>query len=725
MSEPAVHDRLFRLLPQVYRQRDEQRGYLLRALLRVIEREVNLVEANIDELYQNWFIETCQDWVVPYIGDLLGYQVVPAAGRPLGTSGEGEAALHDAVLVPRREVARTIAFRRRKGTLALLELLAEAAAGWPARAVEMFNLLAVTQNVKHVRLDRGRTVDVRLGEALERLGGPFDAFAHTVDVHRIGSRHGRGLHNIPNLALFVWRLGAYRVTRTQAYCHEEVGRGQGCYTFSVLGNDAPLFTRPEREPDPTTIAGPLSVPAPILRRGLRAHLADYYGEDKSFAIWTAGAEGGEELVSGDRIVAADLADWYYRPAGDKVAVDPVLGRIAFPPASEPAAVRVTYHHGFPAAMGGGEYARPMPQPYGPVKRYEVGPGDGALPSVREALRRWSHDKPERAIIEIIASGAYTEQLDIAIGARQTLVLRAADGVRAVFRLLDYEPSQSDSLRIRAQGGGRVTLDGLLVVGRGVHVEGRLDELVIRHSTFVPNWYVHAGAPEQAVAMSGERRAGGERRMSRRSASLRLVRAGGCVRIERSIVGPIFVDAAGDPVALRIADSIVDASGFDPDAIGGTDASFAHATLHASNVTVWGGVAVHAIELAEDSIFWGCVRVARRQIGCVRFSYLPPDSRTPRRFKCQPDMAIDAARGAIDKQAARRRVVPSWNSTRYGSPAYGQLAALCPDEIARGAHDDGEMGAFHDLFVPQRTTILRVRLAEYVPASTEADVIDVT
>ena len=722
MSEPAVRDRLFRLLPQVYRQRDEQRGWVLRALLRIIEREANLIEANIDELYQDWFIETCQEWVVPYIGDLLGYQVVPAAGRPLGTSGEGEAALHDATLVPRREVAKTIAFRSRKGTLALLELLAEAAAGWPARAVEMYTLLAVTQNVKHLRLERGRTVDVRLGDALEQLGGPFDAFAHTVDVHRITSRHGRGLYNIPNVALFVWRLTAFPVTRTQAYCHEEVGRGQGCYTFSVLGNDAPLFTRPVREPDPTTIAGPLNVPAPILRRALRAHLADYYGPERSFAIWTAGPGGTEELVAGDRIVAADLSDWYYRPTGKQVAVDPALGRIAFPPTREPAGVRVSYHYGFAAAMGGGEYARPMPQPYGPIKRYEVGPGEGALESIQEALRRWTKDKPERAVIEICQSGAYTEKVDIAIAAGQTLVLRAADGVRAVFRLLDYEPSQSDSLRIRTSGGGRVTLDGLLVVGRGVVVDGRLDELVIRHSTFVPNWYVQA---EQHGGHGGDRRQGGERRISRKSASLRLLCAGGCVRIERSIVGPIFVDAAGDPVDLRIADSIVDASGFEPDAIGGTDASFAHARLRAQNVTVWGGVAVHAIELAEDSIFWGCVRVARRQIGCVRFSYLPPESRTPRRFKCQPDMALEASRTPAEREDARRRVVPSWNSTRYGSPAYGQLAALCPDEIARGAHDDGEMGAFHDLFVPQRNSILRVRLAEYVPASTEADVIDVT
>ena len=58
-------DRLYELLPVVYRQRDAGQGYPLRALLQVISEQVEIVEGNIDQLYENWFIETCEDWVVP------------------------------------------------------------------------------------------------------------------------------------------------------------------------------------------------------------------------------------------------------------------------------------------------------------------------------------------------------------------------------------------------------------------------------------------------------------------------------------------------------------------------------------------------------------------------------------------------------------------------------------------------------------------------------------
>jgi hypothetical protein len=55
-------------------------------------------------------------------------------------------------------------------------------------------------------------------------------------------------------------------------------------------------------------------------------------------------------------------------------------------------------------------------------------------------------------------------------------------------------------------------------------------------------------------------------------------------------------------------------------------------------------------------------------------------------------------------------------------AYAQLAEYCATEIATGADDDAEMGAFHDLFQPQRLMNLRARLTEYTPVATDADVI---
>ena len=164
--EPS--DRLYDLLPAVYRMRDAAEGLPLRDLLRVIAEQVDVVEHDIAALYENWFVETAADWAVPYLADVIGY-------TPLSTTtpaGDGETArdlARTAMLVPRRDVANTLRNRRRKGTLAILEELAADVAGWPSAAVEFYRLLAWTQSLNHQRPTRGRTVDLRDVEALDRL----------------------------------------------------------------------------------------------------------------------------------------------------------------------------------------------------------------------------------------------------------------------------------------------------------------------------------------------------------------------------------------------------------------------------------------------------------------------------------------------------------------------------------------------------------------------------
>ena len=46
-------DRLNELLPAIYRQRDAEQGWPLQALLQVITEQVDIVEADIDQLYEN------------------------------------------------------------------------------------------------------------------------------------------------------------------------------------------------------------------------------------------------------------------------------------------------------------------------------------------------------------------------------------------------------------------------------------------------------------------------------------------------------------------------------------------------------------------------------------------------------------------------------------------------------------------------------------------------
>jgi hypothetical protein len=147
------------------------------------------------------------------------------------------------------------------------------------------------------------------------------------------------------------------------------------------------------------------------------------------------------------------------------------------------------------------------------------------------------------------------------------------------------------------------------------------------------------------------------------------------------------------------------------------------TLTIRNTTVFGIVDVHAIALAENCLFTGCVNVARRQIGCMRFCYVPCGCRTPRRYRCQPDDAIAALRRRLpdpDRLYAailseQLRLRPQFTAEHYGRPGYAQLGLHCAAEIVGGADDDSEMGAYHDLFQAQRAANLRARLAEFTPA----------
>ena len=116
MSTNLSTDRLYELLPVLYRRRDAAQGYPLKALLSVIGEQVDVIEDDIEQLYEDWFIETCQDWAVPYIGDLIGYRRVNEAGLP-GDIDSLRERQRNRMLMPRREVAQTVAMRRRKGTL--------------------------------------------------------------------------------------------------------------------------------------------------------------------------------------------------------------------------------------------------------------------------------------------------------------------------------------------------------------------------------------------------------------------------------------------------------------------------------------------------------------------------------------------------------------------------------------------------------------------------------
>jgi hypothetical protein len=730
-------DRLFELLPAIHQTRDADAGHPLQALLRLIGREAQVVEDDLRSLYDGWFIETCADWIVPYIGDLVGFSPAPEAGDPANLDvSDPRSRLR--VLVPRRDVADTVRARRRRGTLALLEDLARDSAGWPARAVEFFRLLVWAQNLNHQRPLPPATADLHDMRALADLDTAFDRLSHTVDVHRPNSTLTPGRYNIPSLGLFVWRLRSYTVSHCHAYSLEDVGPHR--FTFSALGNDTQLFNVP-RPDEETAISGPLELPVPITRYDLEDRLdadpsdsgairsvasADYYGLGRSLAIWAPDwpVRGAPQPVPRERIIPADLSGWTSKTPRDHIAVDPELGRFAFPARQLPrGSVYVSYAYGFAAPIGGGEYERPISQPSGAIV-YRVGADrPGAVETIQDALHRWrtTSPRPPVAVIEIIDSEVYTEPLNIRLDEGENLQIRAHDRARPIIRLLDYIVDRADPLKVSGARGSSLTLDGLLISGRGLMVEGPepddcperpedLCEVVIRHCTLVPGWALHSDCTPLRPA----------------EPSVTLFGSGAHLEIEHSIVGSIVVTAdavTSEPVRVDVSDSIVDATGHDCDkpeceALTGPDGSVAHVRATFRRCTVFGRVHAHVVELGENSIFTGLMRVARRQIGCLRFCSVLPGSRTPPRYSCQPDLNAAGLTGDEQKHA-EVAVRPVFMSTRYGTHDYARLADEGPQAIREGADDQSEMGVYHDLFQPQRAALLKRRLNESTPAGVDA------
>jgi hypothetical protein len=669
---------LYELLPAIYRIRDEEasgagRG-VLRALVEVIADQVAVLENDIDQLYDDQFIETCADWVAPYIGDVVGYRTLYGLTDKIGS--------------PRAEVADTIAFRRRKGTASMLEQLARDVTGWDARVVEFFQRLATTQYMNHTRPANVAWVDLRQSASLATIGTPFDVSNHTADVRSIAKR--RGKHNIPNLGIYLWRLQDYRLTATPAV-KLVPDPGDRRYLFHQTGANAPLFSHAVAEDTITHIATRENVPMPITRRELWDQPGTFYPASVSVTL------GGRD-VPVSAISACDLSDlgsgWAY-DSPDTVLIDPVLGRLVVPEAltvdgrpfdvSHPV---VTFHYGFQSDLGGGPYAR--------VQTFsdDIDPvvGVTAPDSIAAALGGLSGS----GVIEVHGNGRFEEAISIGAAAGVRIELRAAEGVRPALVL----PS---NLEITLADDAEVTLNGFLLAGGALRVlngTGR-GRLRLRHCTLIPGIRLKVdGTPDQPGAPS------------------LLVESGSvAVEIDHCILGGVRADANA---TVTITNSIVDANDATAVAYSAADGIGPGGEVQIITSTLIGKVHARILRLVSNSILearlaesdaWTVpVQAERRQEGCARFSYLPLSSRTPRRHRCVPALPADAA-----------RMRPQFTAERYGDPAYLQLSARTPLEIRDGADDESEMGAYHEVFGPQRETNLQIRLDEYLRFGLEAGI----
>jgi hypothetical protein len=769
-------DTLYALLPATIRARDLEGGQPLYGLLAIIAEQINVLEDNLAQSYADLFIETCADWVVPYIGDLVGTTPLFDSSRvsvdtsaPVYEGLTGPSFVMTEMLRSRADVGRTIQYRRTKATRPMLEGMAFDVTGWPVFAAEMFQRLRWTQCVRnHQRPMSFGTPDLRDPNALDCLDGPFDPTTHGIDVRTPTS--SLGWYQVPNVAFFLWRLTSFPLYDVPA--RPVSGAGDWRYHFSPLGNPAPLFG--QFPPPPVAVHGwtpgstsPPSewlLPAPVRRMALAADLRSYdqiYGSvppaqrpgytayygpvgagltnptsataaaiEPAPGASTASAAAAFTIVCDgvtvppEQLVTLYLQNWC-QPPGNVVGVDPVRGRIALGKQYPlPKAVDVYFHQGFSAPIGGGQYARdgflvPVPSSQPPTFVVNSTGANGSSTTVGAALTAWVAAGRPAAVITIVDNRSYVETLAISLPPGGNLTIEAADGARPHIQL-------SVPITITGDDEGIVTLSGLLVEG-AINVTGPLGTLRLLHTTLVPGTALTSeGAPatnQPSIVVAG-------------TFGTSVINKSLTVCMSSSITGPLAIPAT--IVSLYCADSIVD--GFRNTAIGPNPTQTSGPPTTIVRSTVFGAVNVLQLVSASETIFTGQVTVAQRQVGCCRFSYVPQGSSAPRRYRCQPDLEISteiaAAQAAQQlpltpaqsngiRAAVSAWLVPAFVSTSYGQAGYAQLAASGPNQISAGAEDGSEMGVFSQLKQPQRAQNLVTRLGEYLPLGLNGVLVYVT
>jgi hypothetical protein len=691
-------ERLFNLLPAVHRLRDQAlsgdpaKPGPLKALIAALAREFSALEESLDQLYDDQFIETCAEWVAPYIGDLIGY-------RPLhGVAPK--------VASPRAEVANTIAFRRRKGTALMLEQLAHDVTGWPAHAVEFFEQLATTQYMKHVRLHAPATADLRKVRALFERDGAFNAIAHTAEMRR--PETGAGRYNIPNIGLFLWRLLSLSLTAVPLTPAKGDASGRK-FRVNPLGADLQLFRFAQPESDIAHLAEPINAPEPLsvrlmalairasqasLQPAPDARLDDDYGDGESLVFLKAGAA----LPIG-KVRVCDLRDirdaggnviaWNHEtqvPAGT-IGFDPERGRVLLGALAD-GPLLATFHYGAASAIGGGEYERTPAE--GDAGNEQGVAGGAALQPALDQIKAGGRltigdsltyaQTPTFKVTGVTAAGAPGHHVAV-VARNQARALIAASG----------------ALTLDIGARGRLILDGLVISGGALRLKAFADveprELVLHDCTLVPGLTLNEDGSAASLGKP----------------SLIVEHAFAKVTLERCILGSMFVVADAQ---VTLKDCIVDAGAPDNAAYAADAAGGPGGELTIEQSTMIGKAHTKLLRLASNGIFfarlgakpgekWTAPLIAqRRQEGCVRFCYVPAGAVTPRRFHCAPDAAHPLAE-------------PLFASLRYGDPGYAQLLRATSAAIRAGASNDSEMGVLNSLFQPQRETNLRLRLDEYL------------
>lgn len=514
-------EHLWTLLPEIYRTSDGDDPGQTGPLQELVERlgaQAAIVRRAIDRTREDQSIESCDDWLIPYLGDLLATNIVA------GLDARAQ----------RLDVAHTIYYRRRKGTVAILEEIAANITNWNARVVEFFRRLARTRHGLDpaIGFDRDSAVidglrgalsgtpaggfaDLRHAGAAQEPRTAFDEFFHTADFRR--GRAGSGWHNIPKLGVFLWRLKSFGYD-TSTPVEDAACPGQ--FAFDPTGREIPLFARDYRgreeygdawvTPDEWMLPGRIST--------------ELFGREKA-RLYPDSAVVVDVSTAGEMMLPA---------AGAEVV--PQRGR--FQPKAPPAPGvfrRVRFHHGFSSEIGAGPYDRRAP-------------GEATLPQPAPAS-------------PVVSGGGNTLQTALAVvGATGTVPIADSLTYTAVSNLTNFtdvllQAGQEQRPVVRLNGGewvfqggpgANLAIEGILVTGADIVLRGTFDTVTLAYATLDPGEEVQTdGTMPQSV--DGR---------DLRPATMWVEGTIAHIVLRRAVCGPIRTRTGGAVEKITATDSII-------------------------------------------------------------------------------------------------------------------------------------------------------------------------
>ena len=766
---------LYERLPEIYRIRDGEQfpAGQLAAYVGLMDAVHAAIHTNIDALYHDLFIETAADWVIPYIGDLLGTSAL--SGDPWTL---------------RADVARTVNHRRRKGTLGAIESLTYALTGWAVHSVEMFERLVWNQHLNHQRPDaggtpplqlstflgdarRGGTVNLRNPALLSLVNGPFDPFAHVVDVKPASA--GCGGFNLPNLGIFLWRLEAYTVARTRPGSASVVDltpvpAGLARYAVRVelhpQSEPMVLFNthRYAADAEPPDLTQHDAVPGPMpwarLTSDTPAGQPQEYVEVVPYPAATTPLEAGRVGLSLHlpnppfpantpwRFRGANLCAWeaglHPRLREYEIAIDPERGRVVFGVMGASAATEanalasglfVSPTYGFAGPVG----AHPIARPARPALWLEQIPlvrsvnllttpgvtlADALanLPALTQPLIIEIHDSLTHELDLNAVAGSATEGGLQTLRLARSVWIRAASGARPVIRLarpLAFRPDDVLSASAPANLATlSVTLEGLYITrASGFAATAPLIARAALHQLFLDGCTLDPGG---VVALDDTRapiREGARLTNNYGFSSAPEETAFDQtpeIVLARTITGPLAID---DQYRVSLSDSIIDArSGLAETApllalgaASGDPELQWGPPLSVAGITCFGRMRVQSAS-GRGGVWVHALRVNDDQIGCIKFSYFTGSgNRLPSHHAC------------VFGNVARLRFV----AESFGLPGYAQLDQRSDAPILEQGPDNDEMGAFGFLRNTHKWKNLQIRYREYMPVGIRPVLITVT